>query len=269
MAASIVASGLATASKLAGGAATEQWSTKPFQCEGIKNEHWAYAIFCPLCAAAQAKGLVDQTHPVFNFFCFTPIGSYSMIRHSYGIMGECGEDCLYGGLCVFCGTRQVYTEANTRGSIPGKYGQLAGQWSTELFQCECTEFVKAALCPFLVAHEVRALIHHQADNWFDCFCLIPTSMYGQVRNTYGIGSEWHPLCEDLLVGSFCYPCALNRALREAAYQKTLAATATVSGIAGAQAAKIQAAGTSALGKLGQLGKKGGNSGSPPPPGQMA
>lgn len=267
--AAIVASGLAAASKVVSAAPTEQWKTKPFQCEGVKNEDWLYAVFCPVCAAAHAKSKVDQTHPIFNFFCFTPIGSYSMVRHSYGILGECGEDCLYGGLCTFCGVRQIWSEANIRGPIPGKYGQLTGQWSTELFQCECAELAKAAFCPFLVAHEVRALIHPQTNNWFDCFCLIPTSMYGQVRNTYGIGSEWNPVCEDLVVGAACYPCALNRALREAVYQRTLAATATVSGIANAAQAKIQQAGANALGKLGQLGKKGGGAGNPPPPGHMA
>ena len=232
---------------------TEQWSTKMMQCDGIPKEHWFYSIFCTPCAAAHAKSKVDQTHPVFNFFCFLPVGSYSFVRHAYNIMGECGQDCMYGWGCMFCATRQIWTEANTRGKIVGKYGQASAQWSTDLTQCDCGQFWKAALCPCLIAHEVRTLMQPKADNCFDYLCILPTSMYGQVRVTYGIASGW-PMsggCEDIIVGLFMYPCGLNRALREAAYQKTLAATSTLT-----QAqSKLQQAGQNAMNKIGQFGSR--------------
>lgn len=79
-------------------------------------------------------------------------------------------------------------------------------------------------------------------------------MYGQVRHTYGIGSEWpHPVCEDIIVGLFFYPCALNRALREAAFQ-SMAMTSTIAGMATQAQAKVQQAGQQALGKLNSIGK---------------
>lgn len=233
---------------------TEQWSTKIFQCDGIATEHWVYAIFCPLCAAAHAKTKVDQTNVFFNFLCFTPIGSYSMVRHHYNIMGECGQDMFHGGLCLPCGARHIWTEANMRGQIAGKHGANSGTWSTELTQCDCSEFTRAAFCPCMVSHEVRQLMHIKTDNCFDYLCLIPTSMYGQVRHTYGIQSDC-PVLEDLCVGLFCYPCGLNRALREAAFQ-SMAMTSTIAGMANQAQARVQQAGQQALGKLNNLATMG-------------
>ena len=253
-------------------AQTEQWNTTMGQCEGVENKHWAYAIFCPLCAAAQAKGEMDQTHPVFNFFCFTPIGGYSYVRQGYNIMGECGQDCINGGLCMPCGVRQMYTESQTRRQIAGRFGETSGNWNTQLGECnDCGEFFKAVFCPCIVSHEIHQMMQPKADNCFDYFCIIPMSMYGQVRVTYGIGSEWpHPVCEDLCVGLLLYPCALNRSLREAVFQKQNAAAATVANVAQAGMNKVNAMGQNAMGKLGQLGgKRGGGGGSAPPPGHMA
>lgn len=239
---------------------TEQWSTKIFQCDNIPAEHWVYGIFCTPCAAAHAKSKVDQTNPCFNFLCFTPIGSYSMVRHHYNIMGECGTDMFHGVFCMPCSARHIWTEANLRGVIAGKHGQNSGTWSTELTQCDCSEFWRAAICPCWVSHEVRQLMHLKADNCFDYLCILPTSMYGQVRHTYGIQSEWpHPVCEDLFLGAVCYPCALNRALREAAFQ-SMAMTSTIAGMANQAQAKVQQAGQQALGKLNALGGKLGGGG---------
>ena len=239
---------------------TEQWGTKLGQCcdETAKRDHWLYAAFCTPCAAAHAKSKVDKSNPVFNFFCFLPVGSYSMVRHHYNIMGECGQDMMYGWFCMPCAARQIWTEANIRGELAGRFGDNTGTWSVELFACDCGDFWMAACCPFLVAHEIRLNMHSHADKCFDCLCMIPFSMYGQVRHTYGLNSEWpHPVCEDFGLGLFFYPCALNRALHEARFQKTRQATSHVANMQNAAQQKVQAAqeaGKNMVGKISQFGR---------------
>jgi hypothetical protein len=238
-------------------AQTEMWGTKLSDCctETAKKEHWLYAIFCTPCAAAHSKMKADKSNPVFNFFCFMPVGSYSMVRHHYGIMGKPCDDVLYGWFCMPCAVRQMWTEVQIRGELPGRYGDNTGTWSAELTQCDCQEFWMAAGCPCLVAHDIRQLMHPKTDKCFDALCMLPCSMYGQVRHTYGINSEWpHPTCEDIFLGCFFYPCALNRALREAGFQKTRAATAHVANIAQQKVQAVQQAGANALNKIGQFGK---------------
>jgi hypothetical protein len=45
---------------------------------------------------------------------------------------------------------------------------------------------------------------------FDAMCVLPQSMYGQVRHSYGIITDF-PVCEDVCVPQVCFPCALNQA----------------------------------------------------------
>jgi hypothetical protein len=144
-----------------------------------------------------------------------------MVRYNYGIQGECGDDMLWTIFCFPCMIRQAYTEAQTRGNISGKYGALSDDWHFGLTSCECVEFLTAAIVPCYVANGIRKVIHPTSDTWFNIFCIVPCSMYGTVRHTYGLRSEWpNPVCEDLAVGTVCYPCALTRAAKEAPYQRT-------------------------------------------------
>ena len=246
---------------------SENWKTTMSQCDSnVPTEHWICAVLFPPCVAAQAKSTMDQSNPVFNFCCFTPLGSYSYVRNGYNIQGECGRDCMNGGLCFPCGARRIYTETSLRQQIPGRYGQTSQTWNSQLGDCnDCGEFVKALFCPCLVSHDIRKIMQVHSNHWFDWFCIIPTSMYGQVRNTYGIGSSWpHPTCEDIVVGALLYPCALNRALKEATYQKTVAASTAAAGFVGGVQAKVDQFKTDALSKIGKLGQRA----PPPAPGEM-
>eukprot|EP00759_Apiculatamorpha_spiralis_P057647 PhF_6_TR8733/c0_g2_i2/m.13732 len=46
-------------------------------------------------------------------------------------------------------------------------------------------------------------------------CTVPCAAYGEARQQYGIESEFPVgLCEDVVVGWFCYPCAIRRASME-------------------------------------------------------
>lgn len=254
---------------IANARANEQWSTKTGECDEaqVPKSHWYLSCLCPHVAAAKAKSAMDQSNAFFNCLCVPPPQAYSFIRQGYGIQGTWKDDCTNGVLCLPCGTRQAYTEALKRQQIAGKYGQLSQQWSSELLRCDdAQEVAKAVFCPCLVAHNIHRMIQPTANPVFDYPCLLPTSMYGIVRNTYGIGSEWpHAALEDIGVGLFLYPCALNRALREAAYQKTVNATNAVAGVMGSAQAKVQQLGAKALLGLGQLGR----SEHPPAPGAMS
>eukprot|EP00760_Papus_ankaliazontas_P026080 PhM_4_TR3005/c1_g1_i1/m.37583 len=201
---------------------TESWQTMKFQTNDVKTEHLLYGCLCPPCALASAKSASDQSNWLFNLLCFPPQAAYSMVRYGYGIKGECGDDMLYGTFCMPCLARQAYTETQARGVIPGqKYGAMSDEWHFGLTQCECTEFCLALACPCYVANGVRKVLHPTSDTWFNILCMVPCAMYGTVRHTYGLRSEFpHPVCEDLCVGAACYPCALNRAAKEAPYQRT-------------------------------------------------
>jgi hypothetical protein len=198
---------------------TNQWSTKPFDCGGnVPPKHLAYAYLCFPCAAAHAKMKADKSNPIFNCLCFTPLGAYNSVRLSYGIVGDCKNDLIYGCLCMPCGTRQSWTEVNVLGPVAGTHGSDQEHWTASLFACEPNSCLKATFCPCIVAHDIRILLHDSSKDeaWFNYLCILPTSMYGQTRHHIGIRSEWpHPTCEDLVVGLFCYPCALIRANTEA------------------------------------------------------
>lgn len=245
-----------------------KWASTLSECdeEKVPSRHWYLSVLCTPCAAAQARSNVDQSHVVFNILCVPPPASYSYIRQLYGISGSWTEDCTHGVCCSMCSTRQAYSESHIRKQVPGKYGQTSQQWSSKLLHWDdCGEVLKATFCPCIVAYDIHKMMQSSASMYFDYCCVLPTSMYGTVRNTYGIGSEWpHPVLEDVAVGCVLYPCALNRALREAAYQKTINATNAVAGVIGSAQAKVQQLGARALQRAGQLGK------TPPvpPPGSM-
>jgi hypothetical protein len=235
----------------------EQWSTRLGQCgDGIPAEHCLLSVFCAPCAMAKARSTTDKSHPLWSLLCWTPIGSYSYIRLGYGIKGECGEDCAKAIFCPCCTIRQAYTETETRGAIAG--GHFAAnnrEWMTgSLFACSPMELCLAFFCPCYVAHNIRSILQPGADQWFDCCCILPTAMYGLVRNSYGLTSECpdYPCCEDICVGAVCFPCALARAQREAAAQK---AAGFVGGMAQGfknVAAGVSTALTSAAGKYNRV-----------------
>ncbi|CUF73241.1 Hypothetical protein, putative [Bodo saltans] len=196
------------------------WSTRLLQT-GPPGEcaDWALScFFCP-CAAAYAKHRADRSNPCYNLLCWNPIASYAYIRHEYGIDGPCGDDCGYGLLCGPCMIRQSYTETRIRGvsSKPWatSYRQNLEQWNRSMFDCSFCGLMRAIVCPCCVAAEVRSILQPTAsgDDCFNCFCINPASVYGQVRNHYGIFSD----CgdgEDICLPLFCFPCSLNRALTE-------------------------------------------------------
>lgn len=216
---------------------TNQWSTEPFACDAnVPRNHLLYAFLCCPCAAAHAKAKADKTNPVFNFLCFSPLGSYNSVRRSYGIIGECKNDMLYGCLCGPCGARQAWTESNLLGPLSGTHGADQAQWFDGLFSCDPNACIRATFCPCWVAHDIRQLLlgkttdasRASEEKWFHYCCLLPMSMYGQTRHDLGIRSEWpHPTCEDVCVGCFFYPCALVRANVEALRWRTKQSTNSI------------------------------------------
>eukprot|EP00658_Telonema_sp_P-2_P049367 TRINITY_DN37536_c0_g1_i3.p1 TRINITY_DN37536_c0_g1~~TRINITY_DN37536_c0_g1_i3.p1 ORF type:complete len:103 (+),score=32.16 TRINITY_DN37536_c0_g1_i3:123-431(+) len=67
-----------------------------------------------------------------------------------------------------------------------------------------------------LAHNVHQNLQPKADSCcYDLLCLNPASMYGQVRNEYGIVTDF-PVCEDVCLPLICAPCALNRAFKQSA-----------------------------------------------------
>ena len=192
------------------------------QCDPPATQNdWLFAICCLPCASAVAKSNVDQSHPFYNFLCWTPVGVYSFVRMAYGIQGVCGDDLCYGIWCSPCATRRVYTESKTRGQLQGgAWGRNNGQWQKSLFNCTTCEFCESVVCVFCVSHEVRVNLQPEAAQscWFDTFCVPPPAMYGQVRHTYGIQSDCD-LCEDIFLPIVCMPCALNRARGESSFHK--------------------------------------------------
>lgn len=221
-----------------------EWSTRMTQSDGaVKMEDWLFACFCTQCAAAMAKSKVDRSHPCWNFMCWTPIGGYSYVRHAYGIRGTCGDDMGWGIFCPCCVTRQMYTESNVRGGLNGAYGANQGSWNFSLFDCTPCELCEAVFCVVCKTHEVRRMLPSQGEQdscCFDALCTAPTAMYGQVRNDFGILSDFGPL-EDIFLPILCFPCSLIRARKEAAQQRTQGGAAgIVGGIVGGRGGKYGA-----------------------------
>lgn len=216
-----------------------EWTTRMTQHDGaVKCEDWLMACFCTPCAASVAKSRVDRSNPCYNFLCWSPIGGYSYVRLAYGIIGTCGDDMCYGIWCPWCTTRQMYTESNVRGSLSGAYAANAGQWHFSLFDCTPCEICEVTFCFPCAVHEVRMNLPSQGaaiqSCCFDAMCVAPTSMYGQVRNDFGILSDFGPV-EDVCLPIFCFPCTLNRARKEAVAQRMqgTAVAGMASGLLGA------------------------------------
>ena len=200
------------------------WTTDRFQTTGTLPSDWLYATLAYPCAGATAKSSQDHSDFLYNLLCvsLSPVALYSTVRLHYSIQGDCGEDILYGACCFPCLIRQTLHEVRHRGPLPnGKYGAAADDWHFGLTQCECVEFTTALLLPCVVSNTIRKVLQPSSDTWFNLLCLVPCSMYGAVRHTYGIRSEFpSPVCEDVGLGLVCYPCALSRAAKEAPYQRT-------------------------------------------------
>lgn len=198
-----------------------QWSTRFTQCAPPADTcDWCVSCFFFPCVTAVAKGRADGTDPIYNFCCWNSVASFSYLRYEYGIVGSCGDDCATMLMCTPCGARQMLTESRLRqrSGRPGAlaYGQNLDPWTFQFFDCSCMQMCRTCVCPCYVAAEIRETLQPNAsqDNCFNCCCLAPCAMYGQVRNHYGLLADC-PLLEDLVLASLCWPCALNRASREA------------------------------------------------------
>ena len=197
-----------------------RWSTRLPQCsEPVLCEDWCLAVFCLPCTAAVAKSNSDRTNCAYNLVCWNPIASYSYVRHEYGINGVCGDDCCYGAWCAPCMVRQMYHESKVRKVSPwgGHYGSNAKlDWTFSLFDCGFCDLFRAFLCPCTIVHEIRSTLQPSSkpDHCFNYCCIMPTAMYGQVRNNAGIITDC-PCLEDSLLPLLCFACALTRAKKEA------------------------------------------------------
>ena len=210
-----------------------EWSTRMTQNDGaVKCEDWLFACFCTQCAASMAKSKTDRSHPCYNFLCWTPIGGYSYVRLAYGIRGTCGDDMGWGIFCPCCVTRHMYSESSIRGGLNGAYGANSGTWNYSLFDCTPCECCEVAFCLPCTTNQVRMHLPSQGKSeescCFDALCVMPTAMYGQVRNDYGILSDFGPL-EDVLLPLVCFPCAMIRAKKEAQHQRTSGGAAGAAG----------------------------------------
>jgi len=194
--------------------------------EPVEGGEWLFACCCPMCAAAAAKSKVDNSPACYNFFCWNPVAARSWIRMSYHITGVCGDDICYGTFCMPCVIRQLLTESRLRGPAvhppygPPMQGANQGKWTHSLFDCSPPELCYAMVCPCCLAHEVRTGMQPEASQscCFDAMFLLPTAMYGQVRNHYGILSDF-PGIEDVTLPLVCAPCALIRASHQVEHVK--------------------------------------------------
>ena len=193
------------------------WSTRRTQHDApVTTEDLLLGCCCIPCAAAYSKGIADKTNPFFNFCCFTPCGSYSWVRHQYGIEGVCGDDLGYGIFCACCNARQATTEARLRGPAPnaGTYGANSAEWAHSLFDCSLGDFCNIIFCAPCAVHSVRVGLQPGAESCcFDFMCIPPCAMYGQVRHSYGIVSDFG-IVEDMCLPIVCYLCAFNRARKQ-------------------------------------------------------
>lgn len=200
--------------------ANPEWHSRLGQCcdPPVEGSEIFAATFCLHCVQARAKAEADGTNACYNFLCWHHIGASNWVRRHYGINGACGEDMACGLMCAPCVTRRLMTETRIRGLAPMPYTAGSNKWTTTLFACSgICDLLEAAIFPCCVAHTIRQFLQRpeESDGWFDFLCLIPFSMWGQVRHHYGIQPEYFDgTCDDILVPLFCYPCALNHARRE-------------------------------------------------------
>lgn len=203
-------------------AGTGQWSSGLFDlcCENSDPSDHFYAYCCPCFTMGVAKSRADQTDVCFNCCCFPFIctsGVYGLVRVGYGIQGSAGYDCLSGSLAPCCAIRRMFTESRNQPRWVGYYGTETEEWNEHMGNFnDGRECAKACFCPFVLSHEIHTQLQYHSElptnRWLDYACLLPCSMYGQTRTTYGIKKQnW---AEDFCCGGFFYPCGLNRASKE-------------------------------------------------------
>ena len=200
------------------------WSTRVSQCSvPSTTEDCLCGLFCCPCAFASAKSTSDNTSACYDFLCWNPIANRNYVRHEYGIPGVCGDDLGYTMFCPFCVGRQILTESKLRGRSQQRYAAVYGantdRWNISLFDCDVCNCLSALVCPCCITADIRVLLQPSAaqDGCINHCCIMPTAMYGQVRNHYGIVSDV-PFCEDVFMSMFCYPCAIIRAKKEAVHR---------------------------------------------------
>jgi hypothetical protein len=97
--------------------------------------------------------------------------------------------------------------------------------------CDCCALMQSTLAPCCVAHTIRQYVQPLDDEeqLVDYCCLVPCAMAGQVRQSFALRaycervepatgrdvSLWGTYCcNDVCLPLWCYPCFLERALRE-------------------------------------------------------
>ena len=192
-----------------------------------------FGVFCCHCAQATAKSNADGSAWLYNCCCWNHGATYSWVRSVYGIKGVCGEDMMASIFCGPCAARRVLTESRIRGSDPAVAGTRAvasasgepPKWLEPLCGCSSCGFAQACFFPCCQAHEVRLFLHKptEIDCAYDCCCLMPCAMYGQVRHEYSLPPQYISaaggVIEDILFPCVMMPCALNQAVREARAHK--------------------------------------------------
>ena len=195
------------------------WTTSLTQCTSgnyVQASHYCVSCCCCPCAAAIAKSHVDGTSALYNCCCWNTLASYSFVRYEYRLEGTCSNDFWTVLCCGPCAVRQMYTEAvSVRGTPPHYQTGQNEQWKQDCFECELMDLATVVVCPCGIAGETRERLQPASkyDTCFNCCCLVPCAMYGQVRQRYGIRADC-PLLEDVCYATVCWPCALHRAAME-------------------------------------------------------
>ena len=174
------------------------------------------AWLCLPCGSAISKGRADRTNCCYNLLCWGPCGSYNYVRNEYNIAGVCGDDMCYTTLCTPCMVKQALTESRLRGAArnTGTYDANVNDWDYSLFDCSCCELCHLCFCTPCAAHTIHQNLHEkQISCCFTFLCTNPLAWYGQVRNNYGIITDF-PVCEDVCLPMVCFLCAMNRAKKQ-------------------------------------------------------
>jgi Cys-rich protein (TIGR01571 family) len=94
-------------------------------CEVGDCESCLFSYCCSCCAMAQSRTYMDNSPPIFNFFCLNHVVGRWLIRESYGISGDACSDCYTATFCPCCAANQVYQTAKMRGSVVENGGREA------------------------------------------------------------------------------------------------------------------------------------------------
>lgn len=199
----------------------QQWQTKILYDEAVDTKECLFGVFCFPCAQASAKADLDGSHVLYNCLCWHHGMTYSWLRNVYNIKSNCGSDMMAAICCSCCAARRILSEVRIRreeGKMIVNNEAEKPEWIESFFGCSGCGFAQALFCSCCQAHEARMFLQNpdELDCCFDVCCFNPCAAYGQVRHHYKIASTiGHPLFEDICVPLFCFPCALNRAVREA------------------------------------------------------